>query len=1351
MNKGQTPVTGVVEVVHSSCWYVPSRIHELDTDVLIDSGSTYNIVDINLFKEITKSADVVLNDSQVTLRSANGEFLKVHGECVLDIEIENHHFAVNVKVVSLGDMDAILGLDFIENFDCTLRLKQGLMTIESIDMDVPLRRYSDGKCARIQAAATIEVIPETEMIVPGHVNWKAWSSQNEMGSIEPSKRITPRTGLMVAKSVVNTNAKGTVPIRIANFTDKVIRLEKGETLAILDPVQVQTLPESTSNDNSETTIDDQTVPEHLSEMVEKARISLSEAEFRMFKAKILEYQDVFKSPDGKLGRTHLTEHRIETTERRPIKQSMRRIPIHQQEAVDKEIDKMLDEGIIEESDSPWSSPLVIVKKKCGALRICSDMRVLNDLTIKDAYPIPNTSECMDSLSGAQWYCSLDLCQGYFQIPIREEDKCKTAFTTRKGHFHYNVMTMGLTNAGGTFQRLMESVLKGLTWKILVLYLDDIICYGSTFQETLDNLETVFKRLREANLKLKPSKCNLFQKEVEFLGHIISENGIRCCPKKLEAVKEWPTPKSRKEMKSFLGFAGYYRRFIKSYSEIAHPLNDLTKEKVKYIWTEKCETAFQKLKEALISSDVLAYPEKDAEYILDTDASNFGIGAVLSQVQSGKERVISYASKTLSQSQQNYCTTMRELLAVVSFVKHYHHYLYGKKFTIRCDHAPLKWIMKFKNPQDMLARWIITLGKYNFEIVHRSGVKHQNADGLSRIRKRRCKREDCEACSSGAVDSCLCVMTDCVCVITRSQAKYLETSDLPELGTEYSDDFSDGQGSREVCDSPSRALEEDRESGATAEEALESREDRVFSDGHAESSPKPKEIENTSCEVELLSVESEDSTDEFRRFIRDAYNTEMQSKEGSNERPHEQNIDKSEEIIGQSNWMNSWSRDELRTFQEEDETVRTIVSLLLENKPKPEVKGFSKDMRAYLAQYSVLEVHEGILYRRLLADGDTANDSLQYIVPHAHRQEIMQHLHNHKTSAHLGVKKTLEKIRARFYWPRYKADVVRWCAECKICVSHKQSYNPKRAPLQQSFTFQPLERIAIDIVGPIYPVTERGNLYILTVTDYFTRFVEAYAIPDQTAQTVADKLVTEWICRYGVPEVIHSDQGRNFISDLFTKMCDLLEIKKTTTSRYRPQSNGLCENMNRTLKTMLRSLTADNSDDWDDHLPFALMAYRATIQESTNVSPNMLMFGREFKLPVDLLYQTKNDTNSPTCPVKYVEWLRENMNEMYKLAYDNTQRHAERQKRIYDNRTLSRNFEVGQWVWIYYPPLNREKLGRGWVGPYLVVSKLGEVNYRVQKSETQKLITVHVDSMKKYKNEVPNCWIPLRNSVCTQTE
>ena len=334
--------------------------------------------------------------------------------------------------------------------------------------------------------------------------------------------------------------------------------------------------------------------------------------------------------------------------------------------------------MIQPSKSPWASSIVMVSKKDGSKRFCIDYRKLNDVTVKDSYPIRRIDDSLEQLGGAQWFSCLDLNSGYWQVEVDKVDREKTAFTSRRGLFEFKVMPFGLCNAPATFERLMEIVLAGLNWQICLIYLDDIIVHGKTFAGMLENLDTVLRKLQEAGLKHKPSKCRLFKKEVEYLGHIISASGINPDPKKIQAVKDWPKPNNVTDIRAFIGLCSYYRRFISDFAKIAKPLHRLTEKGQKFYWTEECDRAFGTLKKKLCEAPTLTHPDFQEEFILDTDASDFAIGAVLSQKLDGRERVIAHTSKTLAKSQRKYCVTRKELYALVHFVKYFRHYLYGKK-------------------------------------------------------------------------------------------------------------------------------------------------------------------------------------------------------------------------------------------------------------------------------------------------------------------------------------------------------------------------------------------------------------------------------------------------------------------------------------------------------------------------------------------------------------------------------------------------------------------------------------------------------------------------------------------------
>jgi hypothetical protein len=310
-------------------------------------------------------------------------------------------------------------------------------------------------------------------------------------------------------------------------------------------------------------------------------------------------------------------------------------------------------------------------------------------------PIVSSASCFSQRS----------LSGYWRVEVAEQDREKTAFCTSEGLYEFNVMPFGLCNAPATFQRLMDLILAGLSWSQCLVFIDDIIILGSTFIHHLHNLQAVFQCLRQANLKLHPKKCSLLRHQVKFLGHIVTRDGVSADPCKVEKVVNWPVPTSTKEIQQFLGLSSYYRRFIKGFADIARPLHRLTERNAVFRWTRECQSAFDTLRAVLTSAPVLAYPDYTKPFILDTDASNSGIGGVLSQRDAnGEERVIAYASRALSKPERNYCVTRRELLAAVYFTKYFRLYLLGQPFTLRTDHGSLTWLRNFNEPDGHLARW-----------------------------------------------------------------------------------------------------------------------------------------------------------------------------------------------------------------------------------------------------------------------------------------------------------------------------------------------------------------------------------------------------------------------------------------------------------------------------------------------------------------------------------------------------------------------------------------------------------------------------------------------------------------------
>lgn len=433
----------------------------------------------------------------------------------------------------------------------------------------------------------------------------------------------------------------------------------------------------------------------------------------------------------RIGCTNLVEHVIVT--RSPaIKQRYYPISPAMQRVVNSELDKMLAQGIVERSNSPWSSPILLVPKRDGSHRFCVDFRKLNSVTERDAYPLPYVSHILDKLRDARYLSTLDIKSAYWEIPMAENSKQYTAFTVpNRGLFQFRRMPFGLHNAPATWQRFIDRVIGADLEPHVFAYLDDIIIVTPTFEQHLVVLEEVVKRIHSAGLTLSREKSQFCRSELRYLGYVINGSGLLVDPEKIRAMLNIPTPKSTSEVRRILGISSWYRRFVKDYATLVAPLTNLLRKNKRFEWSEECERAWVSVKECLVTAPVLAMPDYEREFVIQADASNFGIGAVLTQNFDDGERVIAYLSRSLSRQERNFSTTEKECLAVLYAIEKFRPYIEGSHFTVITDHFSLLWLNSLQNPSGRLARWAVRLQQYDFTIVHRKGKDHIVPDALSR--------------------------------------------------------------------------------------------------------------------------------------------------------------------------------------------------------------------------------------------------------------------------------------------------------------------------------------------------------------------------------------------------------------------------------------------------------------------------------------------------------------------------------------------------------------------------------------------------------------------------------------------
>ena len=731
--------------------YVDLTIEGVSVQAMVDTGSQSTIISRDVLHKVGRhlaSQGKPLPQLQVPTVRLYGKDgkktkseLNISAEALLTMEADGAQIQTPVFIQPDSDQPCLLGMNAAPSLNLQFLRANGQplkSTADSIstEQDLPLAKVCLVESTTIPARkgrfleATIE--PSLE--------------EGAQVLFEPRLQSLQAKGLSTQEALLTVAPSGNILVPLLNMEFSNSDVKAGDvigTIELMDEVadnlyptsscaqvegQLQPLADSARRSKLKQQLK---LPELQADL---AKAGMSTDRVKEIEKVLLDADDVFALDESELGQTSLVTHSINTGDHPPIKQQPRRTPFCHKEKISQLVNDMLEKKVIQPSSSAWASPIVLVPKKDGTQRFCVDYRRVNAVTKKDVYPLPRIDDILDTLSGTKYFSTLDLCSGYWQIQLDPDTREKSAFTTHSGLYEFTRMPFGLCNAPATFQRLLQTVLSGLEGKFCFVYLDDILICSKSFEEHLQHLQQIFERLRKAGLTLKPKKCSFLRKQVIYLGHVISSSGISPDPSKTQKVRDYPEPTDVKKVRQFLGLASYYRRFIPDFAKIANPLHSLTKKGKVFQWSVKCQEAFDLLKQKLISAPVLSYPKfgPEEEFIVETDASILGIGAVLAQKQQdGHVHPVAYASRTLNPHEQNYAITELETLALVWALKQFRPYILGHHCTVFTDHSACSSLLKSPHPSAKLARWAMSIQDLDLDIKYRSGKSNVNADALSR--------------------------------------------------------------------------------------------------------------------------------------------------------------------------------------------------------------------------------------------------------------------------------------------------------------------------------------------------------------------------------------------------------------------------------------------------------------------------------------------------------------------------------------------------------------------------------------------------------------------------------------------
>lgn len=1220
---------------------------------LIDTGASVSLIKAN---KLTPESYFTSREKLNLLGLSPNNPVETVGSCKIPLHHSNGEFIAKFHIINQATnvpFDGLIGDDILQSENAIIDYKNQIIKFKSIKGPIPLMFENQNPISN-----SIMLQPRSETLI-----------EIDIKNPEIKEGILPDfplpKGLYLSKAMVKVNQNKRV---VASILNTRVTPQTIDTISVyLDSIPRHATILSLSNSrkrNREHEIIDNLRLSHLNDQERKSVIDMC-----------LKYKDIFHLPNDPLSCTNSIQHEINVTDPTPVFARSYRYPEVHKKEVNSQIDKMLQQGIIQPSISPYSSPLWVVPKKMDASgerkwRIVIDYRKLNDVTVGDSFPLPRIEEILDQLGHSVYFTTLDLASGFHQIPMKKGDCAKTAFTTPLGHYEYTRMPFGLKNAPSTFQRLMNSVLSGLQGLQCFVYLDDIVIYASSIEHHSIKLRHVFDRLRANNLKLQPDKCEFMRHEVSYLGHMISDKGVQPNPIKVKAIQDFPVPKDARSIKMFLGLVGYYRKFIDNFAKIAKPLTLLLKKDVPFIWTKDQQQSFDSFKEILMTEPLLQYPDFSREFILTTDASNFAIGSVLSQGEIGKDLPIAYASRTLNNAEQNYNTTEKELLAIVWSVKHFRPYLYGRKFTIVTDHKPLTWLFNCKDPGSRLVRWRLKLAEYDYNIVYKPGRINSNADALSRSVPVNIAQNDVDQSQYNTLNIPINIIQKNEKFEDFIQYHY-KTLDIPKIESIPSDKFANFPNVL--------FYSEDFDENNLLSESLKCTYNLSCINQH-------KELYSF---VEL----SDHQKKSFVCICKPFHFDKLEYKDIfyclRNLRTH----------LMKSNFKGN--------LYIHDVTINN--------------KNIKKEMFCEIIHYTFK--NSSIIPILLNKERQVPRDKDEIA-------KILKENHDSKLAGHSGFIRTYRRIKEYFIWPSMKQDIKKYIKKCPSCQLNKTNFKPSKAPMEITSTSRtPFERLAIDIVGPL-PQTINNNKFILTMQDDLTKFSHAVSLPNHESQTIASEL-SNFFCVFGIAKSILSDQGSDFTSRLMKDLTKLFQTKHILSSPYHPQTNGALERSHLTLKDYLKHYINDKQSDWDEFIPFAIFAYNSHVHKSTGYTPYEVLFGNKPYLPSSI-------TQEPQFSYSYDDYiinLKQKLNITQKIARENLIENKHKSKSYHDHKIKQHAYVVGDLVVIQNkqttPGLSK-KLSPNFKGPFKIIKIFPNKTVKLQIKN--RLVTYHVNQLKPFVSD-----------------
>ena len=1348
---------------------------------MIDTGSGVSILSLSAYKKIAPQHELNLSPYDLELFAANGKTITAVGIAEdVSFQLGGHTLKTNFVVIAdhIGSEDFLLGRNFLRTYNVLVDLAAMKVTIrnpETPRIFKAIHEVSDQDPSFVVSAEEVTLGPFERKVVRAKIITQQPNEFRFRNVMVHPCSIRSNSLFDSEDTLTSVGEDGVVFLALRNQTAKEgVRIKEQTVVgkAVLTNFVFNSVPIQDSREASklsaefvnqvhrdldlDTSSEFSSFAQNFLSSTEPSEMGLSENEKRKRTDPLLlkpipgpdlssvlsswgegardklasvlsEYDDLFMKNKSDIGRCKIAKHRIELEpDAIPHREGARRMSPDKAAKANQEVQNLLALGLIQPSYSPWASGIVMVKKKSGELRFCCDFRPLNDVTVKDAFPLPRIDESLSRIANAKIFTSIDLAWAFWQIPLKKRDRRKTAFACELGLFEWRRMPFGLCNASATFQRSITRALQKIQQRhgsVVMAYIDDIVIATETIEDHLERIREVFECLREAGFKMRAEKCDFMRTETKYLGRVVSAEGIKPDPAAVSKIQEWMPPRNKEELQSFLGFANYYRDFIPFHAAKVQPMQELLRKNQHFYWKEKHQEAFDSVKQALADATALAAPNEEGRFVLDTDASAVAIAGILHQEQqyNGKTilRPIVYGSKSLTRTQMNYGAPKLEMYAVFYFIEKFHSYLAGREFTLRVDNQALSWLKTYSMDQAMIGRWIARLDQYHFKTIHRPRTQHRNADGLSKRTNDYVHREK---------------IVEALPEVSKGFS-FMSQKDYEELPTvPYIDKHGKFIPNHPELPPEARAqlpvlyiLKKPPKEDLTSDPSLSSI--PWYPQVQWETTPTSTENDRPNC---ILSVTTKVPAARLDTTKRDPALRRLPTQ-------CQEQADVLRLVGTELHEHQSTMRGlkDLHLAQNRDVHLLALKKLM-KNEPlddtlfPEDVQDFAK--RYYHQKKDLLFLNQNdILCVNYIPQQRAMHVRPSMIVmPQLYQHEILYRAHDE--SGHQGVGKVLARIQERHTWPGIKRDVVNHIKHCLTCQQTKHPAGNPCYPLQSINSSNFNDLVQFDHLKLCK--TTSGNNGLLVIIDHFTKFAEAIpcAHDEYDAQTTAKIILNKWFARHGTPARMHSDNATNFTAEIAQELMKASQVTKVTSTPAHPRGNGLVERQNRTLLTLLRVYTSRRMLGWDEHIDGVLGAYNSTRHATTGFSPYMLQHGAEKSIPLSFIYP-EFAAREFESKEEFVEHLLVRQQEIHELVRRNTHQAQVRQKQKFDRHLKAKAHAVGDAVWVFchiIPKGGTRKLLRAWRGPHKVTDVLQDGRLYVLDTGQK----VHFERLKKH---VPAPW------------